>query len=119
MFAGDRPTGTGTGTAIAVAGEARDARATPLWCSLSANGTLGRKLSVRGIAKIAEKRIGTSKFHATRHTFAHTMEEAGATVSEIQRRLGHSDLKTTGRYLEAMRTSENRHAGRLAELLGL
>jgi integrase len=47
------------------------------------------------------------------------MEDAGAKVSDIQARLGHSSLATTGRYLQALRRSQNTEADALAELFGL
>jgi len=90
---------------------------TPLWVSLSPNSR-GRPLSNQAIGVICAQRIGTSKVHTLRHTFARTMEDAGAKVSEIQARLGHSSLATTGRYLAALKRAENRHAEELARLFG-
>jgi integrase/recombinase XerD len=90
----------------------------PLGVSLSRNSR-GRPLSVRSVATICAERLGVSKVHALRHTFARTMEDAGAKVSEIQERLGHSSLATTGRYLAALRRAENAHADELARRFGL
>lgn len=89
----------------------------PLWVSLSPN-SYGRALSNQAIGVICAQRIGVSKVHALRHTFARTMEEAGAKVSEIQARLGHASLATTGTYLAALQRAENRHAEELARLFG-
>ena len=89
----------------------------PIWVSLSHNSR-GRPLSTRSIATICETRIGVSKVHALRHTFARVMEDAGAKVSEIQARLGHSSLATTGRYLAALRRADNAHADELARRMG-
>lgn len=89
----------------------------PIWVSFSHN-SYGKPLSTRSIATICEKRIGVSKVHALRHTFARVMEDAGAKVSEIQARLGHSSLATTGRYLAALRRADNLHADELARLMG-
>lgn len=92
----------------------------PIWISLAVrNGTFGRPLSLRAIATICEQRLGTSKVHALRHTFARGLEDAGAKVSEIQARLGHEDLGTTGRYLAQLQQGENRHLRRLSALYGL
>lgn len=91
----------------------------PLWVSLSPNGTAGQPLSTRTIARIAEARLGTSKVHALRHTFAWAMEEAGAKVSDIQRRLGHASLSTTGHYLAALRAADNPHGEALEALFGV
>ena len=69
----------------------------PIWVSLSTNGTAGQALGIRAIAQICTDRLGVSKVHALRHTFAHMMEDAGAKTSEIQARLGHASMATTGR----------------------
>jgi integrase len=91
----------------------------PLWVSLSRNKTAGRALSIRAIATICEERLGISKVHALRHTFARAMEQAGAKISDIQSRLGHSSLATTGRYLAALRAAENEHGDALERMFGL
>jgi hypothetical protein len=91
----------------------------PLWVSLAGNGTAGHPLTARAIAHLCEKRLGTSKVHALRHTFARALEDAGAKVSEIQAALGHADLGTTGRYLARLHQGENRHLARLSGLYGL
>lgn len=95
-------------------------RERPIWISLaSRNGTFGHPLSIRAIARINEQRLGTSKVHTLRHTFARGLEDAGAKVSEIQARLGHADLGTTGRYLAQLHAGENPHLARLSHLYGL
>jgi site-specific recombinase XerD len=91
----------------------------PIWVSLARNGTAGHPLTARAIAQLCEKRLGTSKVHTLRHTFARALEDAGAKVSEIQAALGHADLGTTGRYLARLRHGENRHLARLSSLYGL
>lgn len=89
----------------------------PIWVNCSTNGTRGA-LSARSLEEIAHKRLGVH-FHALRHTFARGLEDAGAKVSQIQARLGHASLATTGRYLAALRSAENPHAARLVDLFGL
>src|SRR5258707_6471584 len=91
----------------------------PLWVSLAGNGTAGHPLTARAIAHLCEKRLGTSKVHALRHTFARALEDAGAKVSEIQAALGHADLGTTWRYLARLHHGEDRHLARLSGLYGL
>jgi integrase len=92
----------------------------PVWISLAKrNGTYGHPLSIRAIALINEQRLGASKVHTLRHTFARGLEDAGAKVSEIQARLGHADLGTTGRYLAQLHAGENPHLARLSHLYGL
>jgi len=46
--------------------------------------------------------MATSRVHTLYHTFARAMQDAGANVGEIQARLGHASLATTGRYLAAL-----------------
>lgn len=95
---------------------------TPLWPVLKGGGVAGRgrvgaALSAQGIAEVVARRLGTHP-HALRHSFAQAMERAGATVSTIQARLGHSNLATTGRYLTQLSRAENAHAEALARLFG-
>lgn len=92
---------------------------TPLWVSLAKGPSYGLPLGIQAIADICQKHMGTSKVHTMRHTFAHTMEKAGASVSEIQARLGHESLATTGRYLVQLKQAENRHAETLAGMFGI
>ena len=47
------------------------------------------------------------------------MEDAGAKVSEIQARLGHASLATTGRYLAALSQADNAHAEAIVGLFGI
>jgi hypothetical protein len=46
------------------------------------------------------------------------MEQAGAKVSENHARLGHSSLQTTGRYLTALTTAENKRGDGIAAAYG-
>jgi len=86
--------------------------------SLATNGTRGKRLSTRAIEQICQGRLGTRKAHVMRHSFARAGRRRRK-VSEIQARLGHESLATTGRYLAALRADENPHADALAALFGL
>ncbi len=95
---------------------------TPLWPVLKGGGVAGRgrigaALTAQGIAEVVAHRLNTHP-HALRHSFAQAMERAGATVSTIQARLGHSNLATTGRYLTQLSKAENAYADALARLFG-
>lgn len=90
----------------------------PIWVSLS-NNSRGKPLSISAIADVCEKRIGTSKVHQLRHTFARMLEDAGAKISEIQQRLGHKSAATTSVYLQALRADENPYAEELVKVLGV
>lgn len=89
----------------------------PIWIAVARN-RYGLPLSPHALGVICHQHLHTH-FHALRHTFARTMEDTGAKVSEIQGRLGHESLATTGKYLAALRRADNPHGEALAELLGL
>lgn len=91
----------------------------PIWVSLARDESYGKQLGYQSINAVCKKVLGTSKVHTTRHTFAHIMEQIGAPVSEIQARLGHKSLATTGRYLASLKRAENRHGEQLAALFGI
>ena len=88
----------------------------PIWINLGRNGR-GTVLGLIGIDRIVRRRLGPDVHpHQLRHSFAAAMEEAGATVSQIQARLGHESLATTSRYLAALKRAENPHATKVADL---
>ena len=87
-------------------------------CSLCSSPHAGHPLTTQAIADMGLAHLGTSKAHATRPTFAQTMEQVGAKVSDIQARLGHSNLPTTGEYLAALHSAYNPQAEELAALFG-
>jgi integrase len=88
----------------------------PLWVSFSGNSQ-GKPLSTVSMEALCKKHMGIN-FHGLRHTFARTMEDSGAKVSEIQARLGHESLQTTGKYLAALRKAENPYSTMLDSLFG-
>lgn len=90
----------------------------PIFISLSPHGR-GQRLTLCSLSRICEKWLGVSKVHATRHTFATTMERAGASLTDIQDRLGHANAATTGRYMHALHDAENRYADTLESLYGI
>lgn len=92
---------------------------TPLWISFTRRSQSRIGLTMRSVPNILRKHLGVSKVHITRHTWARQMEEQGAKVSEIQARLGHESLATTGRYLFALSRAENAHAGAIEKAFGL
>jgi integrase/recombinase XerC len=106
-----------------VPGATKDTR--PVWVALSNSGhkngrtRIGDQLGPQAIADICARRLGTSKVHATRHTWAHGMDEIGAPASTIQARLGHKSLATTGRYLAQLKQADNPYADKLAAHLGI
>jgi integrase len=90
----------------------------PVFVSFSKNN-YGGQISIQTVSDICKDRLGTSKVHATRHTFAIGMEEAGATLSDIGARLGHANLKTTSDYMQRLHSAENKYASELEKMFGI
>jgi integrase len=93
--------------------------AAPIWVALSRNVSSEQAMGTNAISQMCLARLGTSKVHTLRHTTAVAMEEAGASLSDIQEQLGHKNPATTGIYLKRLRAAGNKHAAALAELFGL
>lgn len=85
----------------------------PVFVSLS-HRARGHRLVHSSLSRLARKRLGTSKVHATRHTFAVAMLEEGAKLTEIAGRLGHASTEATAHYLEALTSDVNPFAGKVA-----
>lgn len=92
---------------------------TPIWLSFARNGSRGEPIGKPAISDICKKWLGTSKVHSTRHSFAINSEKAGASLSEIGARLGHSNLATTSVYMQRLHSAENPYADKLAEMFGI
>ena len=92
---------------------------TPIWLSFAWNDTKGMPIGKAAISDICKKWLGTSKVHATRHTFAIAMEAAGAKLSDIGARLGHNNLSTTSEYMQRLHSHENPFGQKLEEFYGL
>jgi site-specific recombinase XerD len=89
----------------------------PVWLSLSKRNH-GAALGIQSIADVCEKVLGTSKVHTLRHSFAVMMEQSGASLTEIQNRLGHESAATTSIYMERLHSAENPYSGKIDDLLG-
>ncbi len=68
------------------------------------------KMINKYIRKVAEelKIKGDVTFYAARHSFATTLKRQGRSVEEIKEFLGHSNVKTTERYLASFGDTHNR-----------
>jgi integrase/recombinase XerD len=95
------------------------AKDAPIWVTLSRNTRqAGQRLGIQGIQQVCEKFL-EEHTHVARHTFTQLMIRAGATLPEIQARLGHESLATTGIYARVFTSDENPHADKLAAMLGI
>ncbi len=84
-------------------------------------GKGGRALGICGVQKLLvrlEREAGVEHFqqvrvspHTLRHSFAVRALRAGEDVTRVSRRLGHSRLETTGRYLSSFTSHEARVGG--------
>ncbi len=90
----------------------------PVWVSFSPRNK-GQTIGTRTLANICEDKLGTSKFHATRHTWAVTMNKKGAKLTDISKGLGHSNVKITSDYLDELTGYENAYATQLEEEFGI
>lgn len=77
------------------------------------------RLSAAAVSTICLNRLGTSKVHTLRHTYAVNSEIAGASLSEIGDSLGHSNYNTTADYLKSKRKRVYKHIGKLASMYGI
>ena len=90
----------------------------PIWVSLS-DRNAGQAIGYKTLQRICKEHLGTSKVHTTRHTWAVTMHKKGASLAEIGRGLGHSNLKTTSDYLEEQLGYENAYASAIEDAFGM
>lgn len=90
----------------------------PVWVSLS-NRAQGKPLTIDGIADICERHLGTTKIHTLRHTTAKALERAGASISDIQKILGHANAATTSAYLQSLDVVDSRHVATIEQLFGI
>lgn len=79
----------------------------PVWMSLARNDTHGMPLSIQALEQISLKRLGTSKFHASRHSAAMALDRAGYSLAQIQAKLRHKNVSTTSKYVRREQTAEN------------
>lgn len=82
-------------------------RNAPLFCTLD-GGPLNDRYVRNMLNRLADK-AGIDKRvhpHGLRHTYAVEMEQAGATVTEVSKLLGHSSVAVTSRYLDHLTNAQ-------------
>jgi site-specific recombinase XerD len=93
-------------------------KSAPVWVSFS-DRCKDKPVSARTLQRVCERYLGDSRMHAIRHTAAVNMHNSGATLKEIGKQLGHSNLATTSKYLDTHLTEENKYAVVLADLFDI
>jgi site-specific recombinase XerD len=78
--------------ALSVSAEAQQAKKIP---------RIGFLLGTSQLSQNPSPLFGSGGFHSLRHSFATRYLDAGGNVKDLQRLMGHSDLKITQRYLHA------------------
>jgi integrase len=63
------------------------------------NGVRARYVEARDTARMKDKDMPALSFHGLRHSFASRLAAKGVDIISIQEFCGHSDLKTTRRYM--------------------
>lgn len=96
----------------------RDLSRPAAWRQVERGGALAG-MSTSGMRRVFDKWLGTSKAHVSRHSFGPLMEAAGASLTDIQARLGHANSATTALYLNALKSADNPYTDRLEAMLGL
>jgi site-specific recombinase XerD len=86
---------------------------------LTPNNSHGAQLSIQAVEQIYARHLGTSKSHVTRHTTAHTLDELGVPLSEIQDMLDHNNAATTGLYTRVLKRDQNKHGHALEQVFGI
>jgi len=87
----------------------------PVWLSCS-RFNKGKPIGTQAIAAVCEKYLNESRVHATRHTWAVEMDKAGAPISFISDRLGHSNIAVTSTYMKRLHSTENPYASTIASV---
>lgn len=64
-----------------------------------------------------KNKLPNKKFHALRHTFATLALSNGINIKAVGAGLGHSQLKTTNRYLHALEETEQQAANVFNDIL--
>lgn len=85
---------------------------TPVWKSFSQRNP-GQAIGYQTIRAICAEVLGTTKFHATRHSAVVAMMHANANMEEIRQFTGHKDIKELTTYLEELETYQNKYASEM------
>jgi integrase/recombinase XerD len=90
----------------------------PVWISFCRSRP-GQPLGHKAIREVCLRWLGTTKAHTLRHTFAGTLNEIGAKVTDIQGLLNHASLGTTSTYLRALTGNVNPYGEQVGAMYGL
>lgn len=90
---------------------------TPVWVSYSKQNK-GQAISTKTLSNICAAYLGTSKFHATRHTFVVGEVRSGAPITDIANHIGHTDIRVTQIYTNEVTKEENPYSEKLTARFG-
>ena len=66
---------------------------------------------------LAKNGLKHRKFHSLRHTSATLLLYGGASIKQVQGRLGHGDIETTNKYLHYIAEADSESANILQNML--
>jgi integrase/recombinase XerD len=90
----------------------------PIWVSYS-NRNQGKAISAKTLSNVCLEVLDTGKVHTLRHTFAVGMIRAGAPITDLASRLGHTDIKITQAYTKEIMGDDNPYSEKLTARFGL
>lgn len=89
----------------------------PVWVSYSRQNK-GQAISTKTLSNICATYLGTSKFHATRHTFVVGEVRSGAPLTDIANHIGHTDIRVTQMYTNEVTKEDNPYSEKLTARFG-
>jgi integrase len=89
----------------------------PVWVSYSRQNK-GQAISTKTLSNICATYLGTSKFHATRHTFVVGEVRSGAPLTDIANHIGHTDIRVTQLYTNEVTKEDNPYSEKLTARFG-
>lgn len=102
-----------------------DDQGTPLFTSLSRNGSFGKRITTTSISRLIKKILVSAGYnsdrltaHSLRHTAATTAIKAGCPIREVQQMCRHKNVAVTQIYLHELEEIENSATRKAAAAFG-
>ncbi len=89
------------------------------WIFTQSNGAIMNPTtpSEQFSAFLKKNNLRHRKFHSLRHTSATLLLYAGVDIRQVQNRLGHSDISTTNKYLQLIKSADAEAVDKLEKML--